>query len=202
MRPRPGVRFGAPCSHLPQKRNVRALMHRRPSATLGAPPGRVWASTTYRRRHGCPRGNSGGDRAGLVCKSDGWFVVNAREVRWYESEGWGKFSNFGGDTLFDQLGFGVTVLGAGQPLSMYHWESDQEDFLILSGTANLIVEAKSGRSSCGTSSTALHTPNTRSSAVRASCSASAPGSATPRSGPTGAATGARAKASTPSTKRR
>jgi len=79
---------------------------------------------------------------GFVCKSDGWFVVNAREVRWYESEGWGKFSNFGGDTLFDQLGFGITVLGAGQPLSMYHWESDEEDFLILSGTATLIIEGE------------------------------------------------------------
>ena len=25
---------------------------------------------------------------GLVCKSDGWFVVNARQIRWYESEGY------------------------------------------------------------------------------------------------------------------
>jgi uncharacterized cupin superfamily protein len=79
---------------------------------------------------------------GLVCKEDGWFVVNAREIRWYESESWGKFSNFGGDTLFDQLGFGITVLGPGQPLSMYHWESDEEDFLILSGTGTLIVEGQ------------------------------------------------------------
>ena len=77
---------------------------------------------------------------GLVCQGDGWFVVNAREMRWYESEGWGRFSNFGGDTVFDQLGFGITILGPGQPLSMYHWESDQEDFLLLSGTATLIVE--------------------------------------------------------------
>jgi uncharacterized cupin superfamily protein len=79
---------------------------------------------------------------GLVCTGDGWFVVNAREVRWFESEGWARFSNFGGDTLFDQLGFGIAVVGAGQPLSMYHWESDQEDFLILSGTATLIVEGQ------------------------------------------------------------
>lgn len=79
---------------------------------------------------------------GLVCKGDGWFVVNAREMRWYESEGWGKFSNFGGDTVFEQLGFGITVLGPGQPLSMYHWESDQEDFLVLSGAATLIVEGQ------------------------------------------------------------
>ena len=79
---------------------------------------------------------------GLVCKGDGWYVVNAREVRWYESAGWGKFSNFAGDTLFDQLGFGITVLGPGQPLSMYHWESDQENFFVLSGTATLIVEGQ------------------------------------------------------------
>jgi hypothetical protein len=79
---------------------------------------------------------------GLVCKGDGWFVVNAGDVRWFESEGWGKFSNFGGDTIFAQLGIGITILGPGQPLSMYHWESDQEDFLILSGTATLIIEGE------------------------------------------------------------
>jgi mannose-6-phosphate isomerase-like protein (cupin superfamily) len=79
---------------------------------------------------------------GLVCKGDGWFVVNARAVRWLESEGWGRFSNFGGDTLFDQLGVGVSVLGPGEPLSMYHWETDQEDFLILAGSATLIVEGQ------------------------------------------------------------
>lgn len=79
---------------------------------------------------------------GLVCSSEGWFVANAGEIRWFESEGWGRFSNFGGDTLFDQLGFGIGVLGPGQPLSMYHWESDQEDFLILDGTATLIVEGQ------------------------------------------------------------
>lgn len=77
---------------------------------------------------------------GLVCKGDGWFVVNARETRWYESEGWGKHSNFGGDIQFEQLGIGIQVLGPGEPMSMYHWESDQEDFLVLSGTATLIVE--------------------------------------------------------------
>ena len=79
---------------------------------------------------------------GLVVKSDGWFVVNAQDIRWRESEGWGRFSNFGGDTLFDQIGIGLTVLGAGQPLSMYHWESDEENFLILSGTATLIIEGE------------------------------------------------------------
>jgi uncharacterized cupin superfamily protein len=79
---------------------------------------------------------------GLVCTGDGWFVVNAQEVRWFESEGWGRFSNFAGDTQFQQLGIGLTILGPGQPMSMYHWENDQEDFLILSGTATLIVEGQ------------------------------------------------------------
>ena len=79
---------------------------------------------------------------GLVCTGDGWFVANAQEIRWYESEGWGRFSNVGGDTRFEMLGFGITVLGPGQPLSMYHWETDQEDFLVLDGTATLIVEGQ------------------------------------------------------------
>jgi uncharacterized cupin superfamily protein len=79
---------------------------------------------------------------GLVCKGDGWFVVNAREVRWRRWPGMGFSSNFGGDTLFDQLGVGLTVLGPGEPMSMYHWETDQEDFLVLSGEALLIVEGE------------------------------------------------------------
>src|SRR5581483_2238103 len=79
---------------------------------------------------------------GRVCTGDGWFVVNARDVRWYESEGWGRFSNLAGDTQFRQLGIGLTVLGPGEPLSMYHWETDEEDFLVLSGEATLIVEAQ------------------------------------------------------------
>jgi len=79
---------------------------------------------------------------GLVCKGEGWFIVNAREVRWLRTEGLGVSTNFGGDTLFEQLGVGVDVLGPGEPLSMYHWETDQEDFLVLAGEATLIVEGQ------------------------------------------------------------
>jgi mannose-6-phosphate isomerase-like protein (cupin superfamily) len=76
---------------------------------------------------------------GLVCKGDGWFVVNARDVR---SRRWGgnAFSNFGGDTVFDQLGIGIAVLGRGEPMAAYHWETDQEDFLVLSGSGTLVIE--------------------------------------------------------------
>jgi uncharacterized cupin superfamily protein len=79
---------------------------------------------------------------GLVCKGPGWFVVNAREVRWRESPGMGHGTNFGGDTLFDQLGIGIAVLGPGEPMSMYHWESDQEDFLVLAGAGTLVIEGE------------------------------------------------------------
>jgi cupin domain len=79
---------------------------------------------------------------GLVCKGDGWFVVNARDVRWRHSPGLGRNSNFGGDTLFDQLGVGITYLDAGEPMTMYHWESDQEGFLVLSGSATLVIEGE------------------------------------------------------------
>ena len=43
---------------------------------------------------------------GLVCKSDGWFVVNARDVRWYRT-GDARISNLAGDTRFEQLGVGI-----------------------------------------------------------------------------------------------
>jgi uncharacterized cupin superfamily protein len=34
------------------------------------------------------------------------------------------------------------VLEPGEPMGMYHWEADQEDFLVLSGEALLIVEGE------------------------------------------------------------
>jgi uncharacterized cupin superfamily protein len=79
---------------------------------------------------------------GLVYKGDGWFVVNAQDVRWREWEGIGRSTNFGGDIVFDQIGIGINVVAPGRPLSMYHWESDEEDFLVLSGTATLLVEGQ------------------------------------------------------------
>jgi uncharacterized cupin superfamily protein len=40
----------------------------------------------------------------------------------------------------EQVGVNLFVLEPGQPMSMYHWEADQEGFLVLSGEALLIVE--------------------------------------------------------------
>jgi uncharacterized cupin superfamily protein len=79
---------------------------------------------------------------GLVPSGDGWFVLNAREARWRSAEGRGAITDLEGETEFSQLGMHVFVLGPGDPMSMYHWEADQEDFLVVSGEALLIVEGE------------------------------------------------------------
>ena len=79
---------------------------------------------------------------GLVPKQDGWYVLNAREARWRHAEGRGAYCQLEGDLEFPQLGIGLFVLGSGEPMAMYHWEADQEDFLVLAGEALLIVEGE------------------------------------------------------------
>jgi uncharacterized cupin superfamily protein len=49
---------------------------------------------------------------------------------------------FEAGTEFPQIGINLYVLGPGQPMSMYHWEADQEDFFVISGEALLIVEGE------------------------------------------------------------
>lgn len=80
--------------------------------------------------------------AGLVAKSDGWFVLNAKDSRWYHVDGRPALCGFEGDIDFPQLGLNITVLQPGQPMAMYHWEADQEDFLVVSGEGLLIVEGE------------------------------------------------------------
>ena len=85
---------------------------------------------------------------GLAPQGAGWFIVNAREARWRHREGRGDALPFTGwndaeaETHFPQLGVQLVVLGPGEPIGMYHWEADQEDFLVLSGEALLIVEGQ------------------------------------------------------------
>jgi uncharacterized cupin superfamily protein len=80
--------------------------------------------------------------AGLVPKGDGWFVLNARESRWYHTPGRSAVCDFEGDVDFAQLGINLSVLQPGESMGMYHWEADQEDFLVLSGEALLLVEGE------------------------------------------------------------
>jgi uncharacterized cupin superfamily protein len=86
--------------------------------------------------------------AGLVAAGEGWFVLNARDARWIRRDqrghnlpftGWTAFE---AETYFPRLGVALVVLGPGEPIGMYHWEADQEDFLVLAGDALLLVEGQ------------------------------------------------------------
>jgi uncharacterized cupin superfamily protein len=79
---------------------------------------------------------------GLVPHEDGWFVLNARAARWLWAEGRGASLWFEGETQFPQVGINLFVLAPGEPMAMYHWEADQEDFLVLAGEALLLVEGE------------------------------------------------------------
>jgi uncharacterized cupin superfamily protein len=79
---------------------------------------------------------------GLAPKSEGWFVLNARDDGWRAAEGRGAVCDFEADVEFAQLGVNPFVLEPGEPMSMYHWEADQEDFLVVSGEALLLVEGE------------------------------------------------------------
>jgi uncharacterized cupin superfamily protein len=81
---------------------------------------------------------------GLVPHGDGWFVLNAREARWFHAPGRSAICEFEGpfeaEQDFLQLGINLSVLEPGESMGLYHWEADQEDFLVLAGEALLIVE--------------------------------------------------------------
>jgi uncharacterized cupin superfamily protein len=82
---------------------------------------------------------------GLMPVGEGWFVLNARDAPWWHRQGRGvlcEFEAFADGQDFHQLGINITILGPDEPMSMYHYENDQEDFLVLSGEAVLIVEGE------------------------------------------------------------
>jgi uncharacterized cupin superfamily protein len=78
-----------------------------------------------------------------VPQTAGWFVVNARDVPWMHND-MRSLARFGGqgEAHFDDLGIGLYWLQPGQPMSMYHHEAGQEDFLVLRGACVLIVDGE------------------------------------------------------------
>jgi uncharacterized cupin superfamily protein len=89
--------------------------------------------------------------AGLVAASPGWFVMNARDARWFANPGRGHSLPLTGvdeheaETFFPMLGMAIRVVPPGEPTSTYHWETEQEDFLVLSGDPLLIIEGEERR---------------------------------------------------------
>jgi uncharacterized cupin superfamily protein len=86
--------------------------------------------------------------SGLAPASDGWFVVNVQDAEWLTSENGEKKpsgSECGfesGEFSFGQLGVRLHVLEPGEPNGLYHSESQQEAFLVLSGECTLLVEGE------------------------------------------------------------
>jgi uncharacterized cupin superfamily protein len=79
---------------------------------------------------------------GLIPESEGWFVVNARNARWWRHESFGASVSFEGDVDFPDFGINIQVLMPGQSNCMYHGENAQEDFLVLYGECLLLVEGE------------------------------------------------------------
>jgi len=80
--------------------------------------------------------------SGLAPVGDGWFVLNARDAAWRYAPGRDAICYFEGEPEFPQVGINLRVLQPGESMGMYHWEADQEDFLVLAGEALLIVEGE------------------------------------------------------------
>jgi quercetin dioxygenase-like cupin family protein len=84
--------------------------------------------------------------SGLAPATDGWFVVNVRDAEWWFADSRGARCSFESEygepaVEFPELGINLTVLGPGQT-TLYHAESSQEAFLVLSGECRLLVECE------------------------------------------------------------
>jgi uncharacterized cupin superfamily protein len=81
--------------------------------------------------------------SGLAPASDGWFVVNVRDAAWMTSDTTGSATVFESpEHSFRQLGINLSIVGPGEPNCLYHSESQQEAFLVLSGECRLLVEGE------------------------------------------------------------
>jgi uncharacterized cupin superfamily protein len=83
---------------------------------------------------------------GLLPKSDGWYVLGLRDAEWRHADGRGAvcvvLDDFEGRRGPHQLAVNPFVLMPGEPMAQYHWEADQEDFLVVAGEAVLIVDGE------------------------------------------------------------
>jgi uncharacterized cupin superfamily protein len=84
-------------------------------------------------------------RFGLAPEGEGWFVVNARDVRWRDFGPLGAACDFEGRRPFRQLGINLNRLLPGQPMTVYHEEFHQEGFLVLAGECPLLVDGEERR---------------------------------------------------------
>ena len=94
---------------------------------------------------------------GLAPVTPGWFVVNARDAPWIQHDAFGFRCKFETDgrvasareglepEMFAEIGYTLAVLEPGKPTGMYHAETTQEDFFVVSGECLAIVEEQERR---------------------------------------------------------
>jgi uncharacterized cupin superfamily protein len=83
---------------------------------------------------------------GKVPADDGWFIMNLADMEWGAVEGGGTWSAWETKERHSKtLGWGVHVLWPGDAPGMYHSESEQEGFLVLSGECITIVDGQERR---------------------------------------------------------
>jgi uncharacterized cupin superfamily protein len=89
--------------------------------------------------------------AGLGPTATGWFVLNARDARWFDKpeQGWSVpltgHDEYEAETFFPMLGMAIRVAKRGDVLTTYHWETEQEDFLVLAGEGIAVIEGQERR---------------------------------------------------------
>lgn len=80
---------------------------------------------------------------GLEPADGGWYVANLADVRWSTVAGGGTWCLLeSADAPWEQLGFGIHVLGPGESAGYYHAEDEQEGFLVIAGACIAIVEGQ------------------------------------------------------------
>ena len=98
-------------------------------------------SNVTRYTRGLPEAALADPGSGLVPSGAGWFVVNVRDAEWWTSETFGSGCAFESrDAWFSEFGINVSVLEPGSSNCLYHSESQQEAFLVLSGECKLLVD--------------------------------------------------------------
>jgi uncharacterized cupin superfamily protein len=95
--------------------------------------------------------------SGVAPLSEGWFVVNVQDAAWLASDAFGARCVFEANRpvlrrrpdlevqTFPDLGVTLDVIWPGQPSGLYHAETNQEDFLVLTGECVLLVEGEERR---------------------------------------------------------
>jgi uncharacterized cupin superfamily protein len=83
---------------------------------------------------------------GLAPSGEGWYVLNLRDAEWRHAAGRGAvcvaLDDFEGWRRALQFGVNPFVLGPGEPMALYHRETDEEGFLVVSGEALLLVDGE------------------------------------------------------------